>query len=136
MGTLINQSHSTCLQQIGALNFRSCRVRCTPSAEVDRPTDGSRTLQRAGIQLFADEQVTHLKPEGKAEGFTIKTFKKLFISDRNRLRCSGCDFAKVSSPSHLVWPDTRGVEVGVSSPRVYGVMIKVFGNVFICCLRK
>lgn len=35
-----------------------------------------------------------------------------------------------SPPSHLVRSDVGAVEVGVSGPRVYGVLVKVFANVF------
>lgn len=39
----------------------------TSSAEIDRPTNCSSALQRAGIQLFSDVQVTHLEQEGKGK---------------------------------------------------------------------
>lgn len=38
--------------------------------------------------------------------------------------------------SNLVRPDTRAVEVGVSSCGVYSVLVKVFGNIFRRCLGK
>ena len=61
--------------QICALNYRFARknntlsipVSFTSSAEIDRSTYGSSTLQRAGIQPLADVQVTHLKQEGKGK---------------------------------------------------------------------
>lgn len=40
-------------------------VKPTSSAEIDRPSNGSSTLQRAWIQLSTDVQVTHLKQKGK-----------------------------------------------------------------------
>lgn len=40
-------------------------VTLTSSAEIDRPTYGSSALQRAGIQLSTDVQVTHLRHEAK-----------------------------------------------------------------------
>lgn len=39
-------------------------------------------------------------------------------------------------PSHLVRPNVAAVEVGVSSRGVDGVLFKVFGNIFGCCLWK
>lgn len=39
-----------------------------------------------------------------------------------------------SPPSHLVRPNVAAVEVGVSCPGVDGVLVKVFGNIFGCCL--
>lgn len=41
-----------------------------------------------------------------------------------------------SPPSHLVRPNVAAVEVGVSCPGVDGVLVKVFGNIFGCCLWK
>lgn len=41
-----------------------------------------------------------------------------------------------SPPSHLVRPNVAAVEVGVSRRGVDGVLLKVFGNIFGCCLWK
>lgn len=37
----------------------------TSSGEIDRPTYGSGTLERAGVKLSANVQMTHLKQKGK-----------------------------------------------------------------------
>lgn len=140
-------SHRRSISQITALNnTKSQQLTCfqlqipsqhsnlpipaefTSSAEIDRPTYCSSTLQRAGIQLLSDVQVTHLEQEGKG-----KWLESRYTSCVHLLKMEPNG---KSPPSHLVWPDTRAVEVGVSSPGVYGVLVKVFGNVFRCCLWK
>lgn len=69
---------------------------------------------------------------------TIRKVKKLRIFVQNEASTQGqmSDSGKVITPSHLVWPDTGGDEVGVSSSRVYGVLFKVFADVFGCRLWK
>lgn len=48
----------------------------------------------------------------------------------------GVKIVVTSPPSYLVRPNVAAVEVWVSRPGVDGVLVKVFGNIFGCCLWK
>lgn len=82
--------------------WHSIPLTLTSSGEIDRPSYGSGTLERAGVKLSANVQMTHLKQKGKEKAVGTEI---LVLNDP----------LTDSLPSHLVRPDAGRVEVGVSS---------------------